>query len=77
MPYNLPYIAVVQEFARDEKLPIHYSPVVLSGNYYNNLHEESGLPFSDIGESAPQTFFQRLGDKSIPVCDSTTRIWRG
>jgi radical SAM protein with 4Fe4S-binding SPASM domain len=63
MPYNLPYIEVVQEFASAEELPIHYSPVVLSGNYYNNLDGESALQFSDAGESAAQTFFQRLGDE--------------
>ena len=77
MPYNLPYVAAVQEFARNEKLSIHYSPVVLSGNYYNNLPEESSLQFRTPWSQPRERFSNAWVTKSLPVCDSTTRIWLG
>lgn len=38
MPQNLAYVERLREFARERDMGIYFSPAVLSGKYYRNLH---------------------------------------
>jgi radical SAM protein with 4Fe4S-binding SPASM domain len=63
MPYNLPHVGSLREFARKESLEIRYSPVVISETYYNNLHGVGSLNFPEAGEPSARELFERLGEE--------------
>jgi MoaA/NifB/PqqE/SkfB family radical SAM enzyme len=63
LPDNLPHIAALHDFAGQQCLPIHYNPVVLSGEYYNNLHRRGDLKFSNGYRAAVRGFFERLAEE--------------
>jgi MoaA/NifB/PqqE/SkfB family radical SAM enzyme len=63
IPDNLSHIDALHNFARQWRLPIHYSPIVLSGEYYNNLHKRSDLEFSNGYRAAARGLFERLGEE--------------
>ena len=68
MPQNLPHVQELQEFAKSEALPIFFSPVVMSGEYYNNLHGLIDLKFSaKEHQQMAHDFFSELGDKDQTV----------
>ena len=62
MPENIGGAEALREFARENELPIHYSPVVLADTYYNNLPVSDNLPL-DNSDSRRQAlaFFEKLG----------------
>jgi radical SAM protein with 4Fe4S-binding SPASM domain len=61
MPYNLPHVASLREFAQRESLTIRYSPVVISETYYNNLHGVGSLNLPGAAVSPAREFFEQLG----------------
>lgn len=63
MPNNLSQADALDAFAGQQNLPIYYSPVILSGEYYCNLQSTDGLMFSDQQSSLMQQFLERLGQE--------------
>jgi radical SAM protein with 4Fe4S-binding SPASM domain len=62
MPYNLPFMADLREFARSNRLPIHISPVIFSEQYYENTHMLAQLAFlNQEDKDAAREFFETLG----------------
>lgn len=60
VPYNLPCVESLDAFARQQDIPISYSPVVLAGEYYNNQGQASDLLFSAESKAIAQRLFERL-----------------
>jgi MoaA/NifB/PqqE/SkfB family radical SAM enzyme len=63
VPDNMSQADALDAFARQHNLPIYYSPVILSGEYYCNLQSTDGLLFSDQQSSHIQHFLERLGQE--------------
>jgi MoaA/NifB/PqqE/SkfB family radical SAM enzyme len=63
MPYNLPHIGALETFAESQHLPISYSPIVLAGDYYNNLQDAKNLMFSREERVMAMNFFKRLSQE--------------
>jgi MoaA/NifB/PqqE/SkfB family radical SAM enzyme len=59
LPYNTPQVEALHEFAGRQNIPIYYSPVILSGEYYNNLQQVDSLTFGENHHAAGQ-FFEKL-----------------
>ncbi|MBN2440067.1 MAG: radical SAM protein [Spirochaetales bacterium] len=62
LPANLSCLEELHQFAEREKILIHYSPVVLSPDYYNNEHCADSLLFynQQMKEEAAR-FFRKRG----------------
>lgn len=61
MPQNLPHVETLDEFARKNEIPIFYSPVVIAGTYYNNLHGAENLSlYGSSTQGAAMKFFEKL-----------------
>jgi len=61
MPENISHVEEVREFARKHQLGIHFSPVVLASEYYNNLHGMDFLPLmSNTTQDTARQFFETL-----------------
>jgi MoaA/NifB/PqqE/SkfB family radical SAM enzyme len=61
MPQNIAHVDALDAFARRQGVRIHYSPVVLSGEYYDNLDQAQELAFSGGDDrAAARQFFDRL-----------------
>ncbi|MFL5807779.1 MAG: SPASM domain-containing protein, partial [Roseiflexaceae bacterium] len=73
LPDNIQDIERVQNFAREQGIPVHFSPAVLTGSYFNNLEnaEEIGfVPESEKGRQA-QVAFHKLSAED----DSALRFY--
>lgn len=68
MPENVEHMELVEAFAQEQNMPVHFSPVVLSGTYYRNLADTEMLGFVAGSEKSQQAqvAFRRLSveDKS-------------
>ncbi|MBA3946248.1 MAG: radical SAM protein [Herpetosiphonaceae bacterium] len=65
MPENVGHVQRLRAFATERGLPIHFSPVVLSGTYYSNLETAEMIGFvpgSPASQEA-QSFFEQLGEE--------------
>ncbi len=51
MPQNLDQVGPLQAFATSRGLLIHFSPAVLSGEYYRNLQDNTAIGFTNGNES--------------------------
>lgn len=62
MPQNLPHADRLWEYAAAQHVPIHFSPIVVSGQYYANTAEGSDLIFISGADNshAAVNFFNRL-----------------
>ncbi len=62
MPQNLPQAEQLQAYAAAHHIPIHFSPIVVSGQYYANTSGSSDLIFisGDDNSGAASGFFTRL-----------------
>ncbi len=68
MPQNIPHVQELRTFARENQLPIFYSPVLLSGEYYNNLHGLINLKFThEENQEEAYQFFRDLGEEDQTV----------
>ncbi|GAC1362727.1 MAG: hypothetical protein NVSMB42_22390 [Herpetosiphon sp.] len=65
MPENVAHAAQLRAFAAEHEMPIHFSPVVLSGTYYNNVEatEQIGFIAGSAASRQASTFFEQLGDE--------------
>jgi MoaA/NifB/PqqE/SkfB family radical SAM enzyme len=62
MPYNLPYVAELKDYAEENNLPIHFSPVVFSNQYYENTQFISKLALTTEEDlNSAIKFFNTLG----------------
>ena len=61
LPYNLPHVEALQAFASERGLPITFTPVILSNEYYGNLQNRDLLSFSSVDQRVQAAeFFHRL-----------------
>jgi len=64
MPHNVPFADNLARFAKESALPIHYSPVVIAGEYYNNMDGVNTLRFSeDDRRGMAVNFFENLSEE--------------
>jgi len=63
VPHNLPYLEVLQAFASERGLPISFSPVILSREYYSNLQNRDALSFPADQDVQVANFFNRLSQQ--------------
>ena len=62
MPDNIHQAGALREFARARGIRIHFSPVILSGDYYINLHGIADLSFNiNSDQENTEIFFGKLG----------------
>ncbi len=63
MPENISHVERLRAFAAERGLPIHFSPIVLSGTYYSNLEQAEMLGFvpNSPASQQAQDFFGTLG----------------
>lgn len=59
-PQNFPGLEALRKFALERNLPIFFSPVVLSGEYYSNLGNKEILSFSPHHQILISEFFENL-----------------
>jgi len=66
MPQNLPQTDRLRAYAKAQQIPIHFSPIVVSGQYYANAHGSSDLIFiTGNGRSSEAIeFFECLAQQS-------------
>lgn len=60
VPQNFSNLEELKRFASERDLPISFSPVVLSGKYYNNLESEEIVSFSPEQRILVSKFFEDL-----------------
>lgn len=65
MPENVDQIAAIQAFAREVNMSVHFSPVVLTGTFFNNLQDAETLGFVPGAPRtvAAQEAFRQLGEE--------------
>ena len=66
MPQNLPQTDRLQAYANEQHIPIYFSPIVVSGQYYANAHGSHDLIFiTGNGRSGEAIeFFERLAQQN-------------
>lgn len=60
VPQNFPSLGKLREFASKHNLPLFFSPVVLSGRYYNNLGNREIISFPSNQRVLVSEFFEHL-----------------
>jgi radical SAM protein with 4Fe4S-binding SPASM domain len=60
LPDNLPHVDALHDYARRQGMQIHYSPAVVSGEYYGNVDGGEGLLLTGEHREAARKFFERL-----------------
>lgn len=62
MPQNLPQAQRLREYAAAQNIPIHFSPIVVSGQYYANTNDGNDLIFISGAENSRAAigFFDQL-----------------
>ncbi len=60
LPQNLPDVPHLRSFAEERGLPIHFSPVVISGAYYENVGDDDALSLRHDQRRSAKRLYESL-----------------